>query len=235
MWEFDTEFSDIIQRTPSVKSFRLLLRTNNITFRPGQYFYINIIINGIKAEHHFSFSSSPTEKGYIEFTKRITEHEFSQALAVMKPGGWAHLQGPEGEFVLPDNVKKLAFLSGGIGITPLRSMLKFISDTESNWDIVLLYGNKNVEEIVFRHELDEISEKVKGIRVFHVIADPPEGWKGKTGIITKQLVQELIPDCSERLFYTSGPPSMVASLEKQLTALNIPESQLKHDNFTGYD
>lgn len=235
MWEFDTELSEIIQRTTDVKSFRFQVSASNVTYQPGQFFYINIKIKDQDADHHFSFSSSPTEKGYIEFTKRITQHEFSQALAVMKPGSWAHLKGPAGSFVLPSQTTKLAFLSGGIGITALRSILKYIADTKQQWDIILLYSNKKYEEIVFRDELNSISAANSGIRIVHVLTEPSQNWKGKTGLISRDLIKETIPDYSERLFYTSGPPKMVTDLEEHLKALNVPESQLKHDSFTGYD
>ncbi len=235
MWEFDTEVSDITQRTPQVKSFRLPIRSENVTYEPGQFFFITIKIQGKNAIHHFSFSSSPTEKGYIEFTKRITPHEFSQALAAMQPGTWAHVGGPLGSFTLPVQKDKLAFLSGGIGITPLRSMLRFIADTNTYRDIVLLYGNASYDEIIFREELDAISRANPGLRVVHVLSNPPPDWHGKTGLISKDIVSETIPDFQERTYYISGPPRMVVSLEEQLLALNIPPAQLRQDSFTGYD
>lgn len=237
MWEFETEASEITQRTPQVKSFRFPIRTSGVSYQPGQFFFLTIKISGKDAMHHFSFSSSPTEKGYIEFTKRITTHEFSQALAAMKPGAWARLKGPMGTFTLPKKKQKLAFLSGGIGITPLRSMLCYIKDRKEPWDIIMLYGNASVEEIVFRQELDSISDTNPGLKIVHVLSGPdiPQGWKGKTGLINKDLVAEVISDYKTRLFYISGPPKMVNTLEEQLMYLEIPAEQIQRDSFTGYD
>ncbi len=237
MWEFDTAFSAIIPRTPQIKTFRFPIRAEGVTYAAGQFFFINIKIKGKDAFHHFSFSSSPTEQGYIEFTKRITPHEFSQALAVMQPGTWAHLRGPSGTFTLPKTPQKLGFLSGGIGITPIRSMLRYIADSQQSWDIVLLYGNTSYEEIAFRDELTALSDMKFGFKVEHVLSGPdfPPDWKGKKGFINKDLVAEVIPDYPERLFYLSGPPKMVTSLEDQLIALNVPQEQVRRDSFTGYD
>ncbi len=236
-WEFDTKFSQIVQRTPSVKTFRLDAQGQEVNYISGQFFFITIKIDGKDTNHHFTISSAPTEKGYIEFTKRITPHEFSQALNVLKPGEWAHVRGPYGVFTLPDKPQKLGFLSGGIGITPMRSMLRFIADKKLNLDIVLLYGNSTFEEIVFRDELNQISAANPGIRVEHILSGPdfPPDWKGKKGYINKDLITELIPDYMARLFYISGPPKMVISLEEQLYALNLPKEQVKRDSFTGYD
>ncbi len=235
MWEFDTEVSEIIQRTPQIRSFRLPVRTDKVSYKSGQFFFITIKINNQDAMHHFSFSSSPTEKGYIEFTKRITPNEFSQALAAMKPGTWAHLSGPLGEFILPRKRQKLAFLSGGIGITPLRSMLRYVTDMRQRWDIVLLYGNSVFEEIVFREELDGMMSANPGLRVVHVLSNPPPDWTGKTGLINKDLVAGVIPDFMERVFYISGPPRMVNELDAALMALDVPRNKRKWDSFTGYD
>ena len=237
MWEFETEVSEIIQRTPSVKSFRFPIRARNVRYRSGQFFFVTIKNNGKKLEHHFSFSSSPTEKSYIEFTKRITSSEFSQTLDTMAPGAWAHLQGPEGEFTLSKKYTQLAFLCGGIGITPMRSMLRYIADKQFNYNTVLLFGNSSLEEIAFRQELDTISAAYKGFRVEHVLSGPniPPGWKGLTGFINKDVIAKSIPDYIQRLFYVSGPPKMVLALEEQLINLNIPENQIRKDSFTGYD
>lgn len=146
MWDFETALVEVIQRTPAIKSFRFPVQAKGVRYRSGQFFFITINLNGNEAEHHFSFSSSPTEKGYIEFTKRITSSDFSQALDRMKPGAWAHLQGPEGDFTLPRKEFKLGFLSGGIGITPLRSMLRYTIDNKLPYDIVLLYGNASLQD-----------------------------------------------------------------------------------------
>jgi len=78
MREFDTECSQIIQRTPSVKSFRFPIRAKDVSFLSGQFLFITIKVGGEDAQHHFSFSNSPTDSGYIEFTKRITSSDFSK-------------------------------------------------------------------------------------------------------------------------------------------------------------
>ncbi|MBI2850783.1 MAG: oxidoreductase [Chloroflexi bacterium] len=255
MWQFETKLSEVIRRTPDVKTFRFDVREYDaVRYQAGQFMFVTIKIKGQEAVHHFTLSSSPTETlkhGYIEFTKRITKSEYSQALDVMKPGDWARLRGPEGDFVLPRRQHNLAFLSGGIGITPLRSMLRFVADRKLPFDIVLIYGTNSLENTAFREELDSIaasngkkevnSSKIPAqncsVRVEYVLAGPefPPGWQGKKGFITRDVVTELIPDYLERTFYVSGPQGMVLSLEEQLAKANIPPKQIKRDYFPGYD
>jgi ferredoxin-NADP reductase len=236
-WQFESQVSEVIQQTHDIKSFRFPVSTGGVRFEAGQFFFITIKINGADAIHHFSFSNSPTDEGYIEFTKRITPSEFSQALDAMKPGAPVVLRGPEGTFTLSLTQRRLAFLSGGIGITPLRSMLRFIVARNLPYDVVLLYGNNTVDDIAFRTELDGMAASHPNLRVEHVLSSPnvPSDWKGKKGFITKDIIMELVPDYAERFFYISGPPKMVIALEEQLGTVGLPPKQIKRDSFTGYD
>lgn len=241
MWQFETSVLEVIQRTQDIKTFRFDIGgRKNVRYKPGQYFFVTIMVGGQEAEHHFTISSSPTETekvGYLEFTKRITTSDYSQSLDRMKPGDWARLQGPEGDFTLPSRRGDLAFLSGGIGITPLRSMLRYIADKGLEHNVVLIYANKNWENVAFRDELEQIASTHNSIRVEYVLSGPdfPPGWQGKKGYITKELVTEVVPDYKERTFYLSGPMKMVLSLEEQLAAINIPKRHIKRDYFPGYD
>jgi glycine betaine catabolism B len=241
VWQFETSVLEVIQHTQDIKTFRFDVRgQKNVHYKAGQYFFVTIKIDGQEAEHHFTISSSPTETakaGYLEFTKRITASDYSQALDHMKSGDWTRLQGPEGDFTLPARRKSLAFLSGGIGITPLRSMLRYIADKGLDYDVILIYGNNTWENVVFRDELAQIANTNKSIRVEYVLSGPnfPLDWKGKKGLITKELITALIPDYIDRIFYISGPIKMVLALEEQLSVIGVPKSQVKRDYFPGYD
>jgi ferredoxin-NADP reductase len=237
VWEFDTRFSEVIQRTTSIKSFRFASPVTETPYKPGQFFFVTIDVGGAPAAHHFSFSSSPSESGHLEFTKRITESDYSKALAAIKPGGEpAHIKGPAGSFLLPETETKLAFLCGGIGITPVRSMLRWIVDMKLPYDAVLLYGSGSLDETAFREELDEMIS-FPGIRVEYVLSEPvtPAKANVRVGLIDEALVAALIPDYDNRLFYISGPPRMVTSLEAQVKELGVKEQRIKRDSFTGYD
>ncbi|MDP2743892.1 MAG: FAD-dependent oxidoreductase, partial [Dehalococcoidia bacterium] len=241
MWQFETTFSDIIRVTSDIKTFRFHVQgREKVTYKAGQFFFVTIRIDGKEAVHHFSLSSSPTEtarRGYLEFTKRITASEYSQALDRMKPGDWVRLRGAQGEFTLLPTKRDLAFVSGGIGITPLRSMLRYIVDRKLSYDVVLVYGNNRFDNIAFREELDEMAAARKDIRVDYVLSGPdfPPGWTGKRGFVTREVIMESIPDFQKRVFYVSGPLKMVLSLEEQLAAIKVPSKQVKRDYFPGYD
>ncbi|UCB57820.1 MAG: FAD-dependent oxidoreductase [Candidatus Omnitrophota bacterium] len=245
--QFETEVRDIIQRTPNVKSFRFKLN-KDVDFKPGQFFFVSIKIGGKEQTKHFSFSNSPTEKGYVEFTKRITESEFSKALEGLKVGDWAQLKMPYGSFTFTGEYEKIAFLSGGIGITPIRSICKFVADKRIPSDIILLYGNNKEEDIIFREDLDGISRSNKNIRIVYTLTQPLRAgagltsedidrkkWPGRVGLIDDKVIKEEVGDYKERVFYICGPPGMVSSLTGILkNKLGLPEGKIKAENFTGY-
>jgi ferredoxin-NADP reductase len=237
MIEFDTKVLDVIQRTHNVKSFRFAIE-EDVEFKPGQFFFVTIKIDTEEKKKHFSFSNSPTEKGYVEFTKRITDSEFSQALDRLKIGDWARIKMPYGSFVLGEENGKIAFLSGGIGITPIRSICKFVSDMSLPIDIVLLYGNDKEEDIIFRQDLGQMSSMNKNIRIVYTLTSPDidkQTWPGRTGYIDDEMIKQEIGDYNERAFYICGPPKMIEGLTDILkNKLSIQENKIKTENFVGY-
>lgn len=235
MWQFDTEFSDIIQRTPHVKSFRFPVKPSDAPFKAGQYLFVTLTVEGEPALHHFTISSSPGDD-YLEFTKKITPHSYSQALDAAHPGAPVSIQGPAGNFVLPSESGRLVFLTGGIGITPVRSMLGEVASGKTpKYEIEVICSNQRREDIVFHDELQIMGKDIPGIRIHNVLSEPPSDWNGETGIIDKNLLLKLIPDYRDRRFYISGPPSMVMNLQEQLGALKVPLENIVRDSFTGYD
>lgn len=229
VWE--TTLAEVIQRTKEVKSFRFE-KPEGFTYLAGQWMYVSIKIGGVEKLHHFTMSSSPTEP-FIEFTKKITESEYSQALDRMKPGDWAKLNAPFGEFTYSGEGIKIGALTGGIGITPLRSILRYCVDMRLPTDIVMLYSNKIEDEIVFRDELEEMQKADPRIVVKHVITRQPD-WKGLKGHIDGKMIKEQIPDYKERVFYICGPPGMNEALKKALKTLDVPDEKIKLEDFTGY-
>lgn len=239
---FETEVVGIIRRTHNVKSFRFK-QTREVDFKPGQFFFVTIKINGKERTKHFSFSNSPTEKGYYEFTKRLTGSEFSNALDNLSVGDWTKLKMPYGDFTLDYlkglnlRNKKIVFLSGGIGITPIRSMCKYIVEKDISIDVKLLYGNRTENDIIFKNDFDNISSKNENINIIYTLDSPknPSQWRGKRGFITSEMIREEVSDYEDRVFYVCGPPVMVKSLTETLgKELKIPEEKIKLEGFTGY-
>ena len=236
--EFETEVISVIERAPCVKSFRFT-RPEEADFAAGQYFMLYIDVNGEEKCKPFSFSSSPTEMTHIEFTKRLTGSDFSNALDKLKEGDKVRIKMPFGSFTLKQaSTGKIAFLCGGIGITPVRSMAKYATDLSTPADMVLLYGNGGEEEIVFREGLDGMQKANPYFKVIYTLTctDVPKEWKGCCGFINKEMIEKEMPDFEDRTFYACGSPYMVKCLVELLKGdLKIPDEKIVMEHFLGYD
>ena len=182
---------------------------------------------------HCTISSSPSETDFIEFTKKLTGTEYSNALDASKPGDWAKISAPYGNFTFEGEFDKVGMLSGGIGITPLRSMCKFCTDNQVETKITLLYGNHKEQDIVFRKEFEEMKERNRNFKVAFTVSEPSEKWRGHIGRISAEMIKNEMPDYLERVFFTCGPPAMVKAMEDLLATLNVPQAQIKSENFPG--
>jgi ferredoxin-NADP reductase len=231
--EFETTVEDILQRTKEVKSFRFA-RPRAFQYNPGQWLYVTLHTEDSPLVKHFTISSSPTESEFIEFTKKITEHEFSMALNALQRGDRVRLNGPFGNFTFTGEYPKTAMITGGIGITPFRSMIKYCTDRKIPSHIILLYGNRNEESIVFQDELKDLATRNPQIKVIHCLSRPGDDWKGRRGHVDDTVVREEIPDYGERIFYVCGPPSLVTDLVSALHDLNIPPDRIRTEAFPGY-
>jgi len=234
---FETEVISVIERTPGVKSFRFKT-TDDLAFKPGQFFFVSIMIEGKESSKHFSFSNSPTETGYIEFTKRLTGSEFSNGLNNLKPGDWAKIKAPYGNFTFEGEHQKIVFLSGGIGITPIRSILRYAVDKGLPTDMVLLYGNNTERDIIFKQDFDRMAEAKSNFNAVYTLTAKDinkDTWQGRTGYVDADMIKDEIPDYNDRVFFICGPPAMVEALNKTLKEkLLIGKEKIVIENFTGY-
>lgn len=182
--------------------------------------------------HWFTLSSSPTEDNIFITTKFAPERSstFKQTLKALKPGTKVEMVEPEGDFVLPDDPKRpLVFVAGGIGITPFRSMVKYLSDTKAKRDIHLIYALNDIDQAVY---LDLF--KSYGLKLTLVVKEPPANWDGESGGLDADRILSLIGELDNKLIYISGPEPMVETFNDDLQAKGVPEVQLKTDYFPNY-
>jgi ferredoxin-NADP reductase len=232
--KFETHVKEIVPRTYNVRSFRFPKPTA-LNYKAGQFLIATIKTEGGKElSKPFSISSSPTEKEHIEFTKKLSDSEFSTALNALKAGNWARIDAPYGSFTFEGEHEKICLLGGGIGITPFRSICRYCTDKRVDAKITLLYGNRSENDIVFREEFEAMQKQNPNLKVVFTVNEASSAWKGTIGFISTELVKKEIPDYKENVFYTCGPPAMVEAMEKLVEALGLPKTQLKREYFAGY-
>lgn len=231
--KFETVVKEIIPRTPDVVSYRFP-RPAELNFKPGQFFFVTIRRDGKELTHHFSFSSSPTDQAFFEFTKKLTDHEYSIALKAAKVGDWARIDGPYGQFTFEGEYPKIALLAGGIGITPFVSICKNATDKGLPSKITLFYGCRTPQDITFREELEALAKVNRNLKLVFLINAPALDWTGYTGVVTADLIAKELPNYNDNIFYCCGPPPMVTAMQKMIEGMGLPTQQLKLEYFTGY-
>lgn len=213
-----------------------------IKFKPGQFlewtmYHKKSDSRGIR--RYFTIASSPTEQDVLLTAKfPIEPSTFKKTLSDTETGDSAIATGPEGEFILPKKQnKKIAFIAGGIGITPFRSMVKYLLDKNLSRDIVLLYCANSPDEFVFKDIFNKAKNEF-GLKTVYAISDKskiPADWKSESGLIDADMIKRQTPDWQERLFYISGPQPMVKAIEKILSQMGVSKNNIKRDYFPGYE
>jgi ferredoxin-NADP reductase len=229
---YEVKIREVIQRTHNVKSVRV--ENPGLAYKAGQFLCVALKTEA-ECKRYLSISSSPTEKDYIEFTKKLSQSDFSMSLDSLKPGDSVRVQYPLGAFTLDEASEKIAFLSGGIGITPIRSMCRYAADAQLDIDIVLVYANRSLRDIVFREDFDLMQKQHRALRVAHVLCEPAPGFKCTIGLINAQIVKNEVPDYAMRKFYICGPPAIVESMKEMLgEVLGVSGEKIITERFQGY-
>ena len=222
---------------PSVKSF-YFKPEEKLNYKPGQYGLFQVEHEGKTMTKPFSFSCSP-KREHIEITTMMSGSEYKTSLDSLAEGSRIIIKGPAGSFTLDAaHGRSVCFLAGGIGITPVKSILEHGCEEGVLPDTVLFYANRNVERIVFRQELEDMSRKTGTLRLIHVISRIGEQEKNRlvceSGYIDADMIRRDLTDYAERQFFIVGPPPFNEAMIKALSDLEISSGHITTENFAGY-
>jgi glycine betaine catabolism B len=222
----------------------------------GQFAFFDIggVYNDPKGPiRHFTISSSPTEN-FIMFSTRIRDTPYKRRLSTLEKGTKVKVRGPEGQFVLHQDYSKPAvFLSGGIGVTPFRTMIKYATDRQLPVKIMMFDSNRNRSNIIFKKDFDDWEKVNKNLKIIYTISEEEKDrqheqsssssiakkndWKGEYGRIDKAMILKYLDtnELNNSIFYICGPPSMLKAMQNLLQeGLEISKERIKVEEFTGY-
>ena len=232
------ELQQKLQLAPDIADF-IFKPESTFSYRAGQNVEVTLGHKHTDTRGNrrmFTLASSPTEE-FLRFGIKFypKSSSYKQALLAADEHTRISVSPPAGDFVLPkDSTQKLVFIAGGIGVTPYRSMIKYLLDTGERRDITLIYAEKHVKEFVYTDLLLQAELKIGARVVYAVQQDPPADWSGRVGYVTGDVISAEIPDYLERLFYISGPLPMITAIKAELHNLGIHPRQIKTDYFPGY-
>jgi glycine betaine catabolism B len=244
------EGTDVMSLKFSKQNDQMENKTTLLDHTAGQFAFFDIgeVYNDPKGPiRHFTISSSPTED-FIMFSTRIRDSPYKKRLSTLEEGAKVKVRGPEGQFVLHQDYSKPAvFLSGGIGVTPFRSMIKYATDKPLPTRIIMFDSNRNRSNILFKKEFDDWADINKNLKIIYTISEDEQheqslsntnDWKGEYGRINKAMILKYLDTTvlNNSIFYICGPPSMLKAMQALLQEddLNIPKERIKVEEFTGY-
>jgi glycine betaine catabolism B len=200
-------------------------RPGSYAFKAGQWFRLTLQTTEGEVTKTFSHCSAPSDPD-LEMTTRLSGSAFKQALAAVKPGDHVQIAGPGGRLAIPEGADRIAFLVGGVGITPVHSLLRDAKARGRAFaDALLLYGNRDESCMPFSEEL--LGMEDAGVRTVLCLERPSADWEGERGFITAEMVRRHVDPDDGQPFMVAGPPPMVSAMERVLDELGIePERRI---------
>ena len=203
-----------------------------LSFAPGQFAWLSTVTPLQITGHPFSFASSAdVEDGRIELTIRNLG-DFTATLGSMRIGRRVWLDGPYGAFTMDESDDPPVLIAGGIGITPMMSMLRTMADRGDRRRMLLIYANRNWEDVTFREELEDLKTRLD-LEVVHVLEEPPPGWTGEHGRLSIETLKRCVrAPFVERHYFICGPEPMMDAAEAALAELGVPISRYHSERYS---
>jgi predicted ferric reductase len=204
-----------------------------LEFAPGQFAWLRLNSSVRAQEHPFTIASSAHLGLWTEFTIRHTG-DFTNELRLLQPGNSVWVDGPHGAFIL--NLQRttgLVMIAGGVGITPMMSMLRTLAHRRDQRPHRLLMVAGTLDDLLFRAEIRQLQQRLD-LTVVELLRRPPPDWTGPSGAVDEQLLTALLPGKFRRNqldYYLCGPPAMVADVLTILDGLDVPQPRIHTEQF----
>jgi len=225
--------SDIVDETPTVKVLRLDLQGSDFVYSPGQWIDCYVELDGRLEIVGYTITSSPTLEGEIEIAVREGDNPVTRFIHEgASVGDTLYVEGGQGDFYYSREMgDSVVLIGGGIGITPLMSILRYVDDAHPDVRVTLMYSVSKPSEIVFREELDNISTGNENIQCIVTVTRPEdERWSGRVGRIDRALLEEVEVNL-EALFFLCCPAPMTESMTKILHETGVPSERIKYEQW----
>ena len=227
--------TEVRQEAPRVWTVQLEQRHGRaLRYAPGQFQFLRFPDSDIPSEDHpFTIASTPTAAKRISVTIKESG-DFTAHVRHLQPGDLATVHGPFGRFshTLHPREEELVLIAGGVGITPLISMLRWMRDRGETRPVTLIYANRRPESALFAQELAELeSDAALQLKVVHVFSDAPPGWEGEAGRLDARRIAHLCGGIEGKGFYLCCPGDMTATMARGVRRLGVSSRRIHTDHF----
>ncbi|MFC7781336.1 2Fe-2S iron-sulfur cluster-binding protein [Legionella taurinensis] len=237
-WEGKLRVCRIFQEAPGIKTYHLASLHEvalPFTYYPGQFITLTAVIDGKTVRRSYTMASTPTQLHYCAITvKREEQGLFSRYLHdEIKEGDLLEVMGPNGKFTFTgEEAQSIVLICGGVGITPMMGIIRYLTDIGWHNDIYLLYCCRTTDEFIFREELEQLQERYLNLHVYaSMLRSEGAVWMGLQGLFTKNIISHLVPDIASHRIHVCGPPAMMKAILGILKELNVPADLILTEAF----
>ncbi|CAN5782766.1 hypothetical protein BH11PLA1_BH11PLA1_24160 [soil metagenome] len=236
-WSGEMAVAATFDETPSVRTFRMTPAAGGelpFMYLPGQYLTIELNVEGKAVRRSYTIASTPTKRAYIEITVKREERGVSSGhlhRAVMA-GHRVKISAPAGKFVfIGEGERGVVMVAGGVGITPLMSMVRALTDRSWGGEIFFVVVARNEAEIIFRDELAVLAKRFANLKVLVTLTQPTEAWSGARGRLTVEMLRGFVPGAALLPVYVCGPDAMMAAACAIARDLGVPDERVHVEAF----
>lgn len=228
-WSGQLRVAQIFEETADTKTFRLASLAGEelpFAFEPGQFLTVAAHVDGQTVKRSYSISSSPCCHGWCEITVKHARNGVVSGYLHdhVKVGDRLDASGPYGRFTFRGHeAPHVVMIAGGVGVTPLMSSIRFLTDQSWAGTIHLIYACARLDGVIFREELAYLAKRHSNLSVTLVLSEEASGaWTGARGFVTAELLSQCVPDIATRRIHLCGPPPMMEAVKKALAGLSVP-------------
>ncbi|OJV17272.1 MAG: hypothetical protein BGO21_25600 [Dyadobacter sp. 50-39] len=240
-WTGTLLVAGIFVETPNVKTYRLTDPEGKripFNFLPGQFITVTVNPAGVPVKRSYTIASSPTHTEYCEITvkheeKGTVSHYMHNEVHI---GELMQFTAPSGKFTFTEtHADSAVFIGGGVGLTPMMSAVRYLTDRSWKGEIYFFLTCKNENSIIFREELLYLQKRYPNLHVFFVLSQQ----QGEAGVdfipghITKEIIMERVPDITTRMIHICGPKPMMDAVKLMMDALKVPKENVMLEVFAG--
>jgi ferredoxin-NADP reductase len=183
-----------------------------------------------------SLANSPGDKGLVMIALRMRQTGFKTALKAAALGTRFKVGRPRGPFTLhKDITRPAAFLAGGIGITPMRSILYWTTEERLPHKLYLFYANRDAEDVAFLQELEDLAAQNLNFTLIPTLTrSMSPTWPHENGPIDRGLLKRYLQGLNGPVYYVAGPSGMVAAMTTMLRSSGVSDDDIKTEEFGDY-
>ncbi len=238
-WTGTLLVSEIFKETSNVKTFRLTDAAGGrlpFNFLPGQFLTLTVIPNGIPVKRSYTIASSPTHRNYCELTVKHETHGIVSAYlnTQVHEGELLQITGPSGKFTfIESDADGIVLIAGGVGITPMMSVIRYLLDHSWKKEIYLFFTCKNDKSIIFQEEIKYLQNRYPNFHVWITLTrqEHPPKTPYHSGRITKVTLAKHVPEIASQRIHICGPVPMMDALKEMLEDLEVPKDNIKIEAF----